>query len=72
MTIDVEYPYCRRFKGTRRIKCYINAIMRDKIPKKKKIRRLVYLIALNKVHKWTKMRTVRKLVKEALERLKKK
>ena len=70
---DLEYPYCAKFEGKRKLECLIRAIMRDdSISKDMKKKRIVYLIALNKKHKWTKMETVRKMVDEALERLEKK
>lgn len=70
---ELEYPYCEKFEGLRKIKCLIRAIMRDKsISKAMKKRRIVYLIALNKKHKWTKMETVRKMVDDAVSRLEKK
>ena len=69
----VEYPECKKFKGKEKVVCLIGAIQREyqdgKISRELAIRRINYLIALNKRHKWMSQREVERLVEKAIREL---
>lgn len=69
-----RFTYCKKkYLNKRRkkkyVECLIRAIMRYKTRKKIKKKMLIFLLFLNKKHKWTKQSYVRKLVKENLKKL---
>ena len=74
MTEYLEYPSCARKEGEAKVDCLIRRIIYDYkhggISKRLAIRRMVYLIALNKRNEWVSMTEIRHKVKKGLERLK--
>jgi hypothetical protein len=64
------YDHRQPETGMRKVNWLINQILKDKtISKDMKRRRIVYLIALNKKHRWAKTESVRKAVDRALAKL---
>jgi len=62
----VEYPQCVPHKGCGKVKCLIEAIKRDDIPWKLKIKRLMALIYYNRVWKWCPQGRVKRWVRAAV------
>ena len=69
----VKYPQCRDAKGPFKVLCLINAITTDyyegRISPELAKKRLIYLIALNKVNGWMPDEAVKRLVYEAVNEL---
>jgi len=61
----VEYPQCVPHKGCGKVRCLIEAIRRDRIDWKLKLKRLRALIFFNKIHGWCSPRRVRRWVYKA-------
>jgi len=62
----VEYPQCSSHESCGKVRCLIEAIRRDGISWKLKIRRLLALIYYNKIWKWCPQGRVKRWVRAAV------
>ena len=68
---DLVYPQCKEKEGMAKVRCLVNAIKRDGISNALKVKRIVYLIAINKKAQWIPAATMEGIVKRAIAPLRK-